>query len=131
VIGEFPATIILATILLSCASVAAPVAASAQSVELTWVQSQSPSVVSNVVYRAPIWRGPYVAIFGSSEPITEFTDAGVVPNEIYCYYVTAVDARGVESSRSNKVCRTIHENTARIVVSEPVNEPTDEDGDEQ
>jgi len=107
------------------------IAASAQSVDLTWTQSPSPSVVSNVVYRAPIWRGPYVAIFGSSEPITEFTDAGVVPGEIYCYYVTAVDESGVESGRSNKVCRTIHENAARIAMSEPADEAADQAGDEQ
>ncbi len=125
--GEFQAAIVLTTVLLSYASVPA----SAQSVELIWMQSPSPSVVSNVVYRAPIWRGPYIAIFGSTEPITEFTDAGVVPDETYCYYVTAVDASGAESGRSNKVCRTIHESATRIVVSKPVSENTDDAGDER
>jgi hypothetical protein len=128
VTGKFPAA---AIILLSYVSVAA----SAQSIDLRWVQSPSPSVVSNLIYRAPIWRGPYIAIFGSAEPITAFTDAAVVPDETYCYYVTALDASGVESDRSNKVCRTIHGNAARIVVSEtvtePVNIPTDEAGGEQ
>lgn len=122
-IGKFAA---LAIALLSWASVAA----SAQTVVLTWVQSPSPSVVSNVVYRAPIWKGPYIAIFGSTEPITGYTDAGVALNETYCYFVTAVDASGAESSRSNKVCRTPHEKNApiinaAIIADKPV------DGDEQ
>ncbi|HYW37139.1 MAG TPA: hypothetical protein VE957_03420 [Terriglobales bacterium] len=81
--------------------------AAAQSVELRWVQSASPSVVSNIVYRAAVRKGPYIAIFGSTEPITEYADVDVMRGEIYCYVVTAVDANGVESGYSNKVCRKV------------------------
>lgn len=77
--------------------------ARAQSIGLTWIQSASPGVTSNNVYRSETSGGPYTQIFQGTVPITTYTDTQVLGEQEYCYVVTAV-AAGVESPYSPQAC---------------------------
>jgi hypothetical protein len=78
------------------------------SVVLTWVQSTSPVATNSV------WRGPgacpqaaFTKIFTSTSPVTTYTDTNVTSGQSYCYYVTASDSSGNQSSPSNTVSGTV------------------------
>lgn len=72
------------------------------SITLTWVQSTTPGVVSNNVYRGEP-GGPYTEVFESSSPTTSYTDSQILTKTQYCYVVTAV-VDGVESVFSAQAC---------------------------
>lgn len=80
--------------------------AKAQNVVLTWVQSTSPNVTANNVYRAPVSSGPWNPVHNSASPIVTWTDTNVVLGQTYCWVVTAL-ANGYESPHSNYRCKTI------------------------
>ena len=69
---------------------------------LSWAQSTSPGIVANHVYRctgaACIPAPP--AIYGSTAPITAWTDTAVAANTTYVYAITASSATQ-ESPYSN------------------------------
>jgi hypothetical protein len=80
-------------------------------VQLTWVQSTTSGVTSNHVYRC-IQTGTTAcvpappAIFGSTAPITSYTDSTVAPSTTYVYAVTA-SINATESQYSSSVTAAI------------------------
>jgi hypothetical protein len=82
------------------------VAVKAHSTDLTWTASQDPVVGYNV-YRGGTQGGPYTKINAVVNAPTNYTDSTVSAGATYYYVVTAVDANGVESPRSNEAKVTI------------------------
>ena len=71
------------------------------SVSLSWTASTS-TVVGYNVYRGTQTGGPYVAVTGSPDASTTYTDNSVQAGQTYYYVVTAVDGSGNESVYSNQ-----------------------------
>jgi fibronectin type 3 domain-containing protein len=67
---------------------------------LTWIQSESPAVTQNNVYRSTTSGGPYLQIAILSAT-TSYQDAGLTSGQTYHYRVTAVSSGG-ESVYSNE-----------------------------
>lgn len=59
-------------------------------VQLSWKASTSKHILGYNVYRGNRSRGPYKKINGALDPITRFTDLGVVAGHKYYYVATAV-----------------------------------------
>jgi len=81
-------------------------AAKPRTLDLQWVQSVTPGVTSNNVYRRLMNGGTYpsspTAIISAS---TSYRDSNLSSHTGYCYVVTASSAGG-ESARSNEACAT-------------------------
>jgi fibronectin type 3 domain-containing protein len=79
----------------------------APAVMLTWVQSTSPGVVANCVYRGSA-AGTYTlpAIYCSTAPITSYTDTTVARGTSYHYAVTAKNST-TEGGYSNDVLAAV------------------------
>lgn len=77
----------------------------ATSVDLTWLQSTTPGVTANAVYRSQTQGGPYTQVFLSNSRIASWIDTTVTTGELYCYVVTAIGPDG-ESTDSNEACIT-------------------------
>jgi fibronectin type 3 domain-containing protein len=73
------------------------------SVDLGWdaPSTSSDPVASYNVYRAPSGSSSYTELTSLTESQTTYTDNSVQPGDSYQYYVTSVDASGVESVPSN------------------------------
>ncbi|MGC2196748.1 MAG: choice-of-anchor D domain-containing protein, partial [Terriglobales bacterium] len=71
------------------------------SVSLSWAASTS-TVVGYNVYRGTQTGGPYVALNGTPDASTTYTDSSVQAGQTYYYVVTAVDGAGAESVYSNQ-----------------------------
>ena len=70
-------------------------------VALSWTQSTTPGITSNNVYRGTTSGGPYTLLYGSTTPITAYTDTSVVGGDTYYYVVTALIG-SEESGYSNQ-----------------------------
>ena len=70
-------------------------------VSLSWTPSTS-TVTGYNVYRGTQAGGPYVALNGTAEVGTSYTDNSVQAGQTYYYVVTAVDGSGNESVYSNQ-----------------------------
>jgi hypothetical protein len=79
------------------------------SVDLGWdaPSTSSDPVASYNVYRAPSGSSSYTELTSVTESQTAYTDNSVQPGDSYQYYVTSVDASGVESVPSNIAVATI------------------------
>jgi Domain of unknown function (DUF1929) len=74
-------------------------------ITLQWVQSTSPGITKNKVYRR-INTGSYSTIpLATLNPRTSYQDSGLARRRTYCYVVTAISATG-ESARSREACAT-------------------------
>jgi fibronectin type 3 domain-containing protein len=67
-------------------------------VKLTWVQSPSPGIVSNNIYRSV--NGEAYQKQASISTTSSYNDQRVSKKTVYSYQVTAVDSNGLESQRS-------------------------------
>ncbi len=76
-------------------------AAPQHSVSLSWAASTS-TVVGYNVYRGTQTGGPYVAMNGTPDAGTTYSDSSVQAGQTYYYVVTAVDGSGSESVYSNQ-----------------------------
>jgi hypothetical protein len=75
-------------------------------IDLHWVQSQSPGVTSNGVYRRLMNGGTYpTSPTYTINATTSFRDSQVLRGVSYCYEVTAINASG-QSGPSNESCTT-------------------------
>jgi fibronectin type 3 domain-containing protein len=75
---------------------------------LTWVQSTSPNIASNCVYRGTVSGGPYTLITSPCiTATTSYQDTTVVRGNTYYFVVTAVNTSGVESANSNQATAVI------------------------
>jgi len=73
-------------------------------IDLQWVQSSSPGVTSNGVYRRLMNGGTYpTSPTYTINANTSFRDNQVSRGVSYCYEVTAINANG-ESGPSNESC---------------------------
>jgi glycosidase len=70
------------------------------SVTLNW--SDVPGATGYNVYRSPVSGGGYARLNASPPVDTTYTDAAVANGQLYYYVVTAVDAAGNESARSDE-----------------------------
>jgi len=88
---------------------AAPTALTAKAtkpkaIDLQWVQSVTPGVTNNNVYRRLMSGGTYPSSpTVTISPNTSYRDSNLVSRTGYCYVVTAINASG-ESVRSNEAC---------------------------
>lgn len=98
-------------ILLVCLLVAASAAhaqAAQHGINLTWVQSDTPSIVSDSVYSAPTAAGPFTKIYTSPAAITNYLvpvtnlNAGTPA----CFEVSATAQGSDESALTAPVCLT-------------------------
>ncbi len=73
--------------------------------KLTWIQSPTPGVTQNGIYRRTSAGSypptPTVKI----SPVTTYQDAGLVSGTTYCYVVSAFSG-SLESAKSNESCAT-------------------------
>jgi len=78
-------------------------------VTLTWDApgSSTDPVAGYEIYRADAGSSTYQLLNSTAETQTTFVDANVQANASYVYYVTSVDASGVQSTASNQVTATI------------------------
>jgi len=79
-----------------------PAFAAAQTVNLTWVASNSQNIVGYNVYRGNSAEGPYTKLNSTLDPNTAYSDSTVQAGKTYYYVTTAVDNQGVESAYSNQ-----------------------------
>jgi hypothetical protein len=77
-------------------------AAGSHRVSLDWHPDANPVVGYNL-YRGPQSAGPFTRINSALEATTNYTDYSVVSGATYYYAATAVNAKGEESSYSNKI----------------------------
>jgi hypothetical protein len=89
---------------------AAPTALTAKAtkpkaIDLQWVQSVTPGIRNNNIYRRLMNGGTYPSSPTAtiSPPNTSYRDSNLVSRTGYCYVVTASNASG-ESARSNEAC---------------------------
>lgn len=88
---------------------AAPTALTAKAtkpkaIDLQWVQSVTPGIVNNKIYRRLMNGGTYPSSATATiSPATSYRDSNLVSRTGYCYVVTASNASG-ESARSNEAC---------------------------
>jgi hypothetical protein len=87
-----------------------PAIAEAQTIHsatLTWVQSTSPGITGNNVYRSLVSGGPYTLITISPlAPVTTYVDLAVISATMYCYVTTAL-VGSEESAYSPQACATV------------------------
>ncbi len=88
--------------------------------DVSWTASATPGVTYDV-YRATILSPPTYTRVGTSVPGTSFHDTGLVNTTTYYYYVTAKDASGFESARSNlnSDCATSGPDCVHVTPSNP------------
>jgi cellulose 1,4-beta-cellobiosidase len=88
---------------------AAPTALTAKAtkpkaIDLQWVQSVTPGVTANNIYRRLMNGGTYPSSPTKTiSPSTTYRDSNLVSRIGYCYVVTASNTSG-ESARSNEAC---------------------------
>jgi subtilisin family serine protease len=78
-------------------------------VVLRWSQSASPNVTRNRIYRARTSGGPY-SLIATVSARTTYTTTSVSRNRTYYYVVTAVNAAGQASPRSNEASAAFGKN---------------------
>jgi len=78
-------------------------------VDLSWSAptGSSDPIVGYNVYRAPSGTTSYQRINVTVETLTAYADDAVQAGVAYIYYVTSVDAEGMESSPSNTTTVTV------------------------
>src|SRR5262249_39700599 len=76
-----------------------------KAIDLQWVQSVTPGIANNKIYRRLMNGGtsPSSPIATTISPTTSSRDSNLVSRTGYCYVVTASNAAG-ESARSNEAC---------------------------
>ena len=74
-------------------------------IQLTWVQSGSPGVTQNKIYRSTVSGGPY-GLIATIPATTSFNNTGLTSGTTYFYVVTAVNSAGLESVASNQASAT-------------------------
>jgi hypothetical protein len=74
-------------------------------IQLTWVQSGSPNVTQNKVYRSTINGGPY-SLIATIPAATSYSNSGLNSGTTYYYVVTAVNSATLESAASNQASAT-------------------------
>jgi fibronectin type 3 domain-containing protein len=72
------------------------------SVSLTWMQSASPGVTQNKIYRGPS-GGPYAPV-AQINPATSYVDTKLTSGTSYCYVVTALSAGGESAKSAPESC---------------------------
>ena len=70
-------------------------------IQLTWVQSTSPNVTQNNIYRATVNGGPY-GLIATIPAATSYNNSGLTSGTTYYYVVTAVNSADLESAVSNQ-----------------------------
>src|SRR5207247_2584993 len=78
----------------------------AHSVPLNWIDSVSPGVTSQHVYRSQISGGYYALLASLGASATGYTDSSVNPGQTYFYVITAI-ASGLESAYSNQATAVV------------------------
>ena len=76
------------------------------SVRLSWVASPSP-VVGYLVYRSQLSGGPFNPLNGAVLDALAYDHSTVKSGTTYYYFVTAVDAGGIESVHSNEAIAVV------------------------
>jgi fibronectin type III domain protein len=89
----------------SASSQTPPKPSSGHSVTISWAPSKS-AVAGYIVYRVNA-SGKIERLTRSLVSDTKYTDATVEAGQTYSYYVTSVDAKGVESKPSDKIAATV------------------------
>ena len=75
-----------------------------KAIDLQWVQSVTPGITNNHIYRRLMNGGTYPSSpTATISPNTSYRDSNLVSRTAYCYVVTASSANG-ESARSNEAC---------------------------
>lgn len=80
-------------------------AAKPGSINLRWVQSTTPGVTNNKIYRRTSSGSYPPTPVATINPTTSYRDAGLSSRTTYCYVVTATSAGG-NSAPSNEACAT-------------------------
>src|SRR5262245_52607951 len=75
-------------------------------VTLHWVQSTSPNITQNKVYRSITGSGGPYSLRATTSATTSHTDSGLTSGQQYFYVVTAVNSSGQESGFSNYIGAT-------------------------
>jgi hypothetical protein len=70
-------------------------------INLSWLQSTSPGVTQNKVYRSITSGGPYTLVT-TIAAATSYQNTGLTSGQTYHYVVTAVNSSGLESPASNQ-----------------------------
>ena len=70
-------------------------------VTLHWVQSTSPNITQNKIYRSTTGSGGPYSLRATISATTAHTDTGLTSGQQYFYVVTAVNGSGQESAFSN------------------------------
>lgn len=101
------ASLVALSLLAGCRSHAdpAPQNKNPHSVSISWVPSKS-AVAGYIVYRISS-SGKIDRLTKALVTDTKYTDATVEGGQTYSYYVTSVDAKGVESKPSDKITATV------------------------
>jgi len=97
----------------SAPSQVSELSASNSTIRLSWVQSET-DVASFNVFRA-LDMGPQQ--FLQSVTVPRATDTVIIPDETYCYQVSALDASGNESARSDIVCIDANDGTSPVDIA--------------
>jgi len=74
-------------------------------IQLTWVQSGSPNVTQNRIYRSTISGGPYTPV-ATIPAATSYNNIGLNSGTTYYYVVTAINSSGLESVASSQASAT-------------------------
>lgn len=75
-----------------------------KAIDLQWVQSVTPGITNNKIYRRLMNGGVYPSSpTATISPATTYRNSNLVSRTGYCYVVTASNANG-ESARSNEAC---------------------------
>jgi len=76
-----------------------------KAIDLQWVQSVTPGITNNNIYRRLMNGGVYPSspTATTPSPATSYRDSNLVSRTGYCYVVTASNTNG-ESARSNEAC---------------------------
>lgn len=102
------ACLVTLSLLASCRSHADPAAPqnkNPHSVTISWAPSKS-AIAGYIVYRISS-SGKIERLTKALVAETKYTDATVQGGQTYSYYVTSVDAKGVESKPSDKITATV------------------------
>jgi hypothetical protein len=70
-------------------------------IALAWVQSTSPNITQNKIYRSTVAGGPYPLV-ATIAAAASYQNNGLVSGTRYYYVVTAVNSSGLESPVSNE-----------------------------